>query len=164
MKKWVLILISLVLLILDNSFMPFLAIKEAFPSLLFTFAIAVSIINGRKEAVTIGVISGVLQDIYFYNGAGVNALVNMLICLLAAIIGENIYREKRIVPTISIFFLYLLKVVSIFIILKLSNRTINLSVGLYNSIYSSIIMFLGYNFVLRLYDKKYKKTSWRFKW
>lgn len=163
MKKWILILISLVLLILDNSLMPFLSIKEAFPSLLFTFAIAVSIINGRKEAVTIGVISGLLQDIYFYRGFGVNALTNMLICLLAAVIGENIYREKKLVPTISMFFLYLLKVISIFLILKLANRTIDIKFGLYNSIYSSVIMFLGYNFVLRLYDKKYKKTSWRFK-
>jgi len=49
MKKWILFLISLVLLILDNSFMPFLAIKGAFPSLLFVFAIAYSIINGKKE-------------------------------------------------------------------------------------------------------------------
>ena len=45
MKKWILIIISLVFLILDNSLMPFLAIKGAFPSLLFTFAIAYSIIN-----------------------------------------------------------------------------------------------------------------------
>ena len=94
MKKWVLILISVVLLILDNSLMPFLAIRGAFPSLLFTFAIACSIVSGRKEAVTIGVISGLLQDIYFYEGFGINSLINMLICLLAAIIGENIYNEK----------------------------------------------------------------------
>lgn len=163
MKKWILILISLVLLILDNSLMPFLSIKEAFPSLLFTFAVAYSIINGREEAVTIGVISGFLQDIYFYNGFGVNSLINMLICLLAAIIGENIYREKKFIPTISMFFLYLLKVFSIFLILKMAKRTINIEIGLYSSIYSSVIMFLGYNFVLRLYDKKNKKRSWRFK-
>ena len=78
MKKWVLILISLVLLILDNSLIPFLAIKGAYPSLLFVFAIAYSIINGRSEAVVIGVISGLMQDIFFYNGFGINALINML--------------------------------------------------------------------------------------
>ena len=163
MKKWVLILISIVLLILDNSFMPFLAIKGAFPSLLFIFAIAYSIINGKKEAVIIGVISGLLQDIYFYGGFGVNALVNMLICLLAAIIGENIYREKKFIPTISMLFLYILKVLSIFLILKISNNSINMEVGIYASIYSAVIMFLGYNFVLRLYDNNFNKRSWRFK-
>ena len=163
MKKWILIIISLVFLILDNSLMPFLSIKGAFPSLLFTFAIAYSIINGKNEAVFIGVISGLLQDIYFYNGFGINALVNMLICLLAAIIGENIYIEKKLIPTISMALLYLLKMFSIFIILKFVGKTINIEIGIYTSIYSSVIMFLGYNFVLRLYDNNYRKRSWRFR-
>lgn len=164
MKKWVLFLISLVLLILDNSFMPFFAIKGAFPSLLFTFAIAYSIIYGRKEAVIIGIISGMLQDIYFYGGFGVNALINMLICLLAAFIGENIYRDKKFIPTISMAFLYLLKLILLLLILKIAGKTINFEVGIYASIYSSVIMFLGYNFVLRLYDKNSNNQSWRFKW
>ena len=163
MKKWILIIISLVFLILDNSLMPFLAIKGAFPSLLFTFAIAYSIINGKNEAVFIGVISGLLQDIYFSSGFGINALVNMLICLLAAIIGENIYREKKLIPIISMALLYLLKIFSIFIILKFVGKTINIEIGIYTSIYSSVIMFLGYNFVLRLYDNNYRKRSWRFR-
>src|SRR5699024_5374380 len=104
-----------------------------------------------------------LQDIYFYNGFGINALVNMLICLLAAIIGENIYREKKLIPTISMALLYLLKIFSIFIILKFVGKTINIEIGIYTSIYSSVIMFLGYNFVLRLYDNNYRKRSWRFR-
>ncbi|MDV4149982.1 rod shape-determining protein MreD [Clostridium sp. AL.422] len=163
MKKWVLFLISLVLLILDNSLMPFLAIKGVFPSLLFTFAVAYSIINGKKEAVIIGVISGLLQDIYFFEGFGVNALLNMLICLLAAFIGESIYKEKKLIPTISMGILYILKVLGLFVILKIAGKNINIEVGIYSSIYSSVIMFLGYNFVLRLYDIDYKKKSWRFK-
>ncbi|MGG7142282.1 rod shape-determining protein MreD [Clostridium nigeriense] len=163
MKKWILIIISLVLLILDNSLMPFLAIKGAYPSLLFTFAIAYSIINGKSEAVFIGVISGLMQDIYFYNGFGINALVNMLICLLAAVIGENIYREKKLIPVISMGLLYILKVFSIFILLKLAGKTINIEVGIYSSIYSAVLMFLGYGFVLRLYDNNYRERAWRFK-
>jgi rod shape-determining protein MreD len=163
MKKWILIIISLVFLILDNSLMPFLAIKGVYPSLLFTFAIAYSIINGKNEAVFIGVISGLFQDIYFYNGFGINALVNMLICLLAAVIGENIYREKKLIPVISMVLLYLLKVFSIFILLKIAGKTINIEVGIYSSIYSGVVMFLGYNFVLRLYNNNYRERAWRFK-
>lgn len=163
MKKWVLILISLVLLILDNSLMPFLAIKGAYPSLLFVFAIAYSIINGKTEAVFIGVITGLMQDIFFYNGFGINALLNMLICLIAAIIGENIYREKKLIPVISVIFLYILKVLAVFIIFKMIGKSINIQIGMFTALYSSVIMFLGYNFVLRLYNIQYKKESWRFK-
>ena len=163
MKRWILVLISLVLLILDNSFMPFLAIEGAYPSLLFTFAIAYSIIYGREEAIIIGIMSGLMQDIYFFGGFGINALVNMLICLLAAFVGENIYRDKKLIPTISMMFLYILKVLAVLMILKIVGKSINLKVGIYSSIYSTVVMFLGYNFVLRLYDKKFINKSWRFK-
>ena len=164
MKRIVIILISIILLVIDNTLLPYYSIKGAFPSLLFVFAIGFSIVNGKKEAVFIGVISGLLQDIYFYEGFGVNALINMLICLLAAFIGENIYREKKLIPTISMILLYMLKVLSVFLVLKIAGKTINFEVGIYASLYSAIIMFLGYDFVLRLYDNNYKKKSWRLKW
>ena len=58
MKKFIVVLISILLLILDISFLPFLAIKGIYPSTLFVFAIAYSIINGKEEGVFIGVVSG----------------------------------------------------------------------------------------------------------
>lgn len=163
MKKWILILICLFLLIIDNSLMPFLSIKGAYPSLLFIFAVAYSIISGRKEAIIIGVISGVLQDIYFSQIFGLNALINMLICLISAVIGENIYIEKKFVPTVAIVFLYLVKILGIGIIFKLINKSINMEIGMYTSLYSGVIMFLVYNSVLRLCDIDNKKKSWRFR-
>lgn len=164
MKKWILIFISLILLVLDNSFMPFLAIKGAFPSLLFTFAVAYSIINGRFGAIFIGVTSGVIQDLFFYNGFGINSLINMIVCFVAAIIGENIYREKRLIPVVSIIFLYIIKILLIFAIFELNGKTINLKVGMITAVYSSVIMFFGYNFALKLYFIENKKNSWRAKW
>ncbi len=163
MKKWVLILISLILLIFDNSLMPFLSIKGSYPSLLFIFIIAYSIINGKSEAIFIGVIAGLMQDVFFDNIFGINALINMLLCLLAAVIGENIYREKKLIPVISVIFISILKVLSIFTIFKLAGRTINIQVGMFTALYNAVIMFLGYDFVLKLYDIEYKNRSWRFK-
>lgn len=161
MRKWILVLISIVLLILDKSFMPFLAIKGAYPSLLFVFAIAYSIINGKKEGVIIGVLSGVLQDIFFYSGLGINSLINMLLCVIAAEIGENIYKEKRLIPVIASVILYLIKVVSIGIIMNLIDVKINVKVGILTALYSAIIMFLSYKSIYRLYDSDYKKSDWR---
>lgn len=161
MKKWILVLISIVLLILDKSFMPFLAIKDAYPSILFIFAIAYSIINGKKEGVIIGVLSGVLQDIFFYSGFGINSLINMLLCLVAAIIGENIYKEKRFIPVITSIILYLIKVVFIGIIMNLIDVKIDFEVGVLTALYSAIIMFLSYKSIYRLYDSDYKKSNWR---
>lgn len=164
MKKWILVLISIILLILDKSFMPFLAIKGAYPSLLFIFAIGYSIINGKKEAVIIGVLSGVLQDIFFYNGFGINSLINMLLCVLAAIIGENIYKEKKLIPVITSVVFYLIKVLAIQLIFKLIDLRIDIEIGVLTALYSGIIMFLSYNQIYRLHDSDYKKSNWRIRW
>lgn len=161
MKKWTLVLISIILLILDKSFMPFLAIKDAYPSLLFIFAIAYSIINGQREGVIVGVLSGVLQDIFFYSGFGVNSLINMLLCVVAALIGENIYKEKRLIPVITSIILYLIKVLAIGIIFSLVDLKIDIKIGVLTALYSAIIMFLSYNLIYRLYDNDYKKNNWR---
>ena len=161
MKKWILVLISIVLLILDKSFIPFLAIKGAYPSVLFIFAIAYSIMNGKKEGVIIGVLSGVLQDIFFYSGFGINSLINMLLCLVAAIIGENIYKEKRLIPVITAIILYLIKVVVIGFIFSLIDIKIDINAGVLTALYSAIIMFVSYKPMYRLYDSDYKKSDWR---
>lgn len=48
MERLIIVLISILLLILDNSLVPFFAIKGAYPSLLFTFVIAYSLVNKKK--------------------------------------------------------------------------------------------------------------------
>ena len=101
MKKIILIAISLVLLILENTILPSYSIMGGYPSILFVFAIAFSIVNGKEDAMFIGIVSGFLQDIYFFNGSGINLLVNFLLCLLAAIIGESIYKKNRLIPVVS---------------------------------------------------------------
>ena len=92
MEKLIIILVSIGLVILDNSLVPFFSINGAYPSLLFTFAIAYSLILGKEKAVFIGVVSGVLQDIFFFNGFGVNSLLNLLLCIFASLIGAGIIK------------------------------------------------------------------------
>ena len=164
MEKLVLILASIVLLILDNSLVPFFSIKGAYPSFLFVFAIAYSLINGKEKAVFIGIVSGMLQDVFFFNGFGVNSVLNLLLCLLASVIGAGIVKDKRLIPVISIFFITLIKYMGIFIILYLLNVEIHLSKSIFMSIYNSIVMFFVYKVVMNIYDDEYSKRRWRFKW
>lgn len=163
MKKWIVILVSIILLILDNSFMPFLSIRGAFPSLLFVFAINYSIVNGVKDAVLIGVISGLLQDIFFYNGMGINSLSNLLLCVLAAVIGENIFKNKKLIPVLTMLVVSILKVGFVYLFIKADGNEISIYMALQSTIYNTVIMFLGYKFVLKLCDKEYRESSWRFR-
>ncbi|MBE6049499.1 MAG: rod shape-determining protein MreD [Clostridium sp.] len=161
-KRVILILVSCFLLVLDNCLSPFISIRGCYPSFLYVFAIAYSIINGKKEGVIIGVVSGLLQDMFFYSGFGINALINMIICYIAGGIGEGIWREKKLVPVIAMFLASILKFVSIFIIFYTMNIYINLSKSLITGLYNSMLMILTYKTILKTFNRDDMRKAWRF--
>lgn len=163
MKKWVVILISIILLILDNSLMPFIAIRGAFPSLLFIFAISYSLINGGREAVIIGVLSGFLQDIFFYNGMGINLLSNLLLCIFAAFIGENIFKNKKLIPVLTMLIVSILKVLLVYLFMKINGDKININIALMSAVYNMVVMYFVYKSILKLCDEENRQSLWRFK-
>lgn len=164
MKRLYLIIILIVLLIIDNTLLPYYSINGAFPSLLFTFAMAYSIIRGKEEAVFIGIVSGFLQDIFFFSGFGANMLLNMLLCVLCAKIGESIFKENRLVPFLAALGISLLKVLGVIIIFKLFSQKINISVALISCLLNAICMLIFYTLILKKLDKYLDRNTWRFKW
>lgn len=163
MEKLIIILVSIVLTVLDNSLMPFFSINGACPSLLFVVAIAYSMINGKEKAVFVGVVSGMLQDIFFFYGFGVNSLLNLLLCIFAAQIGTGIVKNKRLIPVISVFIITMIKFIGIFIIFYIVNVQIQFSKSIIMAVYNSVIMFFAYKVVMNIYDDEYSKQRWRFK-
>ena len=163
MEKLILILVSIGLAILDNSVIPFMSIKGGYPSLLFTFAIAYSLVNKREKTVFMGMVSGILQDIFFFNGFGVNCFLNLLLCFLASLIGESMIKNKRMVPVVSMFVLTILKYIGIFIIFYILNIKLELFNCIYMALYNAVVMFFGYKYIINIYDDEYTKQRWRFK-
>lgn len=163
MEKLIIILVSIGLTILDNSIVPFFSIKGAYPSLLFTFAIAYSLVNTKEKSIFIGITSGILQDIFFFNGFGVNCFTNLLLCFMAAKVGENMIKEKKTVPVIFMFIATILKYIGIFIIFYCLNIKMDLAKCVIVAVYNSVVMFFTYKYVINIYDDEYTKQRWRFR-
>lgn len=163
MKRIVVIAISLFLLILENTILPSYSIMQGYPSVLFVFAIAFSIINGKEDAMFIGIVSGILQDLFFINGFGINLLVNFLLCLLAAKVGEGIFKKNRLIPVISCLVISVIKIIMVAILFMLFNKTIDVNMALISAILNTVVMILGYKFVLTTSKKYWKKDEWRFR-
>lgn len=163
MKRIIIIAISLFLLILENTILPSYSIMQGYPSILFVFAIAFSIVNGKEDAMFIGIVSGLLQDLFFINGFGINLLVNFLLCVLAAKIGEGIFKNNRIIPVISCLILSMLKIVMIAILFIPFGKKINLNMAVMSALLNTIVMVIGYKFVLTTSKKYWKKDEWRFR-
>ena len=163
MKKILTIVFLCVLfLILDNTLMPLLKINGAYPSLLFTFALCYSIVSDPKDAVVIGVVTGALQDVYFFNGFGVNMLSNMLMCIIATNIGKNLFVEKSFLPIISCFVLSIVKGLIVFCLLLSVKQYTNLGVIFYSGVYNLIVSIFMYKFTYKLSQNEYMKTEWKF--
>ena len=163
MKKiLIVVFLCILFLILDNTLMPLIKIHGAYPSLIFTFALCYSIVSSPKDAVIIGVFTGALQDVYFFNGFGINMLSNMLMCLVAANIGKNIFIEKSFLPIISSFILSLVKGIIIFCVLFMIKQYSNIGVIFYHGIYNLVVCIFMYRFTYKLSQKEYMKTDWKF--
>lgn len=162
MKRVYLIIVLIVLLIIDNTLLPYYSIRNVFPSLLFVFAMAYSIIKGKEEAIFIGIASGFLQDIFFFSGFGVNLFLNMLLCLLCAKVGESIFKENRLVPVLTALVISSLKVLGVVIILKLFSQKIDIQTALISGALNSICMLIFYRFILNTLDKYLDRNTWRF--
>ena len=156
------VLLCILFLILDNTLMPLLKIKGAYPSLIFTFALCYSIVSSPKDAVIIGVFTGALQDVYLFNGFGINMLSNMLMCVVAAKIGKSIFIEKSFLPIVSSFVLSLLKGLIVFSILFLIKQYTHMESILYQGIYNLVVSIFMYRFTYKLSRKEYMKKEWRF--
>jgi len=160
-KTGILIIILILLFILDNSVMPFFSIKGVYPSLLYIFAIYYSLNKGYVEAICIGIFTGFLQDIYFFNGIGLNMFTNMLTCILAAYIGNLIIRERKIIPVSLTFFITFIKGTLIFVILYIGKQYFTYSQVLYNSLYNLAAGFLLYRIVYNFCQKDIVNSYWK---
>jgi len=157
-----LVFLCILFLILDNTLMPLLKIRDAYPSLIFTFALCYSIVSSPKDAVIIGVFTGALQDLYFLNGLGINMLTNMLMCLVAAEIGKSIFIEKALLPVLASFVLSVVKGIMIVSIMFLIKQYTHMGTVLYYGIYNLVVSIFMYKFVYKLSQKEYMKKEWRF--
>jgi rod shape-determining protein MreD len=162
MKKLILILICVLLFILDNTIMPFVAIQTYYPSILFTFVMLYSMINGAWEGLWIGAFSGILQDLYYSNVLGVNALANMLVCIAIAKVGENLFKDKMIVPVLATFFIGILKYGIVFALLYVIGQKYDYRAIFYCNLYGMVLSVLIYKMIYRLSQRPFMKKEWRF--
>ncbi len=162
MKRIILALLCILFLIIDNTLLPFLAINTYYPSTLLIFAICFSIVSDKWEAVYIGVFSGILQDIYFFHGFGVNALINMIICIIAAFVGESIFKEKKLIPVLASFALVFVKYILLYVVLYIFEVKISLQGLFYIGASSMLLTFFMYKWIYKLSQKEYMKKNWKF--
>ncbi|MFA9398880.1 MAG: rod shape-determining protein MreD [Clostridiaceae bacterium] len=163
MKKFLwLVFIPFILIILDNSIMPFVSIKGIYPSLLLVFLICYAINTGIYEGIGMAIYCGFLQDLYLYSGIGICMFSNMIIAIAAYYIGKSIIKENIGLPSITVFLLSLLQGTLVFVFLFLTKNYFSFSRVFFNSIYDFVLALILYKFIYKFCNRSYIKAKWRF--
>lgn len=163
MKKYLMLFfISILLLVVDNTLMPFIGIGGAYPSMLFMFCISFSFYADLNEVIFIGCVSGLLQDIFFIDVIGVNALINILLCLSVAYIGKNFIKSKLIVPIIMVLCASLIKGFVLIGVLKIYGNNLFLKDVIYISVYNFFLAAILEKIIFKFYNLELIKSNWRF--
>ena len=157
-----LLLIIIGLFILDNSVVPLFSIGGYCPSLLLVFTLGYAILIDPIDAIFLGIVSGLIQDVYFHGVLGVNGFLNMGACVICSVIGTKIFREKRLFPVIIIFFLSALKYAIVFIVMYSLGVKYNYLNILFGSFYNMIIAIIAYGWIYNLSQKSFMVRDWEF--
>lgn len=98
MRKTLIILVALVLLILDQTVMPFLDVYDSYASLLFTFFGLYAVTTDAEDAVFLALVTGILQDLLFPYIFGLQTFLNLFLFLTMSRLGNSLKEGKKILP------------------------------------------------------------------
>lgn len=87
-------LISLLLLLLQTAPHLFPVIGNARPTPLVLFAVCVAFFEGPRMGAVIGVIAGLLWDLYSFRLFGLNAMILLLICVTVGLLVQWLLRTN----------------------------------------------------------------------
>lgn len=168
MKKFLLLLlISLGLIILQQSLFSGISIFGATLDIVLVYIVCFSIVRDEVESIGVALITGILRDSFFPGVFGINTLLYILIAYVIGFLQNRIYKESIMVPIIFTFISSIVKGVFYFIILFIvssmfdfSNR--NIVNMLLECFYNSIGSLFFIRLVKRLDSINILKQEWKF--
>lgn len=104
MNVYLLVVMVISNFILQSTILGHLRIAGILPNTALIIVITVSIIYGRKEGITAGVLSGVLQDIFFGKAIGINILIYISIGYIIGGVESKVFKDNYITPLLFIVF------------------------------------------------------------
>lgn len=163
MKLLILCGISIVLFILDTSFMPLFNIHEAYPNLLTMYFLIYCMNSEKYEILGFALFTGFLQDVFFYNGFGFNIFLNLVLGTLLHYVSIKYNKNKFVISVLVISVFLVLKSFIIYFYLRIFfgiHRSFLILI--YEFLYSLVIVVCVYPLVDKLFNSKFWKKSLEF--
>ncbi|KNF09459.1 rod shape-determining protein, subunit D [Gottschalkia purinilytica] len=144
--------------ILQSTVFQYFHFLQVLPNTSLILVVTYSLLAGKNSGAIVGLAVGLLQDIFFYDVIGVNALIYFLIGYVLGLLDEKVFKENLILPFLitaattavfhimHYFFMYFLSVdVHLIPILK--------NVLLKEAIYNAVLSIFVYKYMLKFYKE-----------
>lgn len=162
MRKIFIFLTVLLWLLLDQTLLPFLSVYESSGSLLFTFMGLFMLMTDEQDAFYIGLITGVMQDLFFPYVFGLNTLLNVLLFLILSKIGLTLKEGKKTVPVFSVSIAQGVKTLIMILTLWIFGIKGNYHALLIMPLYTAVLGILLYRPCVSYSRIPIVKKEWRF--
>lgn len=163
----IIIFIIVIALVIQSSLLTLLIVSRIIPDLLLIMVVCLAFLWGEKRAVVVGLLAGLIQDIFFGPALGFFCLAKMLAALIAALASYEIYRDQIIGPMLTVFFVTFVHEMVIFALSALFwGNTINFFMAveklfLPKAIYHFVLTMLVYPLFYRAEQKKFFYPSFK---
>ncbi len=163
----VVIFITVIILVIQSSLLPFLIVNGIIPDLLLIMVVCLAFLWGEKKAVAVGLMAGFIQDIFFGPSLGFFCLAKMLAALIAGLTSYEIYRDQIIGPMLTVFFVTFLHEITVFYLTGFFwGNTVSLITAieqlfLPRAVYHFVLMMFFYPLFYRAEQKKFFYPSFK---
>ena len=152
----------LILFLIDQTLLPFVAVYESYGSLLFTFMGLFIMQTDYDDAFVVGLLSGLLQDLYFPYVFGLHTLLNVLLFTGLSRIGLTLKEGKKTVPVLSLTLAQGIKTAVIIAVLYVFGIGSNYMPLLIMPLYTLLLSMLFYKRSVAYSRIPIVKKEWRF--
>lgn len=152
--------ITVLILVLQGSFLAFFLIEGIMPDLLLILVVCLAFLWGEKRGAVVGFIAGMFQDFFFGPALGFFTLSKIIPAYLAGLVSREIYTDQVIGPMLAVFFGTILhELVSFFLLGFFWGHEFPLSYYLENmflpqAVYNFVLTLLIYPLIYRAEQKK----------
>ncbi len=101
-RKIVIFLIMWILFLLETAVLPMLPFLSAVPNLMLILTAAIGFMQGKKEGLMTGFLSGLLVDLVYGSVFGINALMLLLIGYVSGCFADIYFDEDVKIPLVLV--------------------------------------------------------------
>lgn len=161
------VLIIIVNFIFQSTLLQYFDIGGVVPNTTLIMVVIVSLLRGKYQGAAVGLVAGLMQDIFFSTTIGINALIYLLIGYVVGLLDDKVFKESSFLPLVTIILSTITYNAMYYLFMMFSSVDVSVTSVIRNlivkeTIYNSIVCILVYLLILRFFNRPRKSYTVKF--